>query len=107
TRLLRAPELDGGIAWFNADRPLSIRDLRGHVVLLDFWTYCCVNCMHVQPVLAAIEQRFEREPLVVIGVHSGKFSAEHDPERIRDAIGQYEIRHPVVVDDRMAIWGRY
>src|SRR5580692_11432405 len=84
-----------------------MRELRGHVVVLDFWTYCCVNCLHVQPVLRAVEERHEREPVVVIGVHSGKFSAEQDPAHIREAIGRYDVRHPVVVDDSMAIWGRY
>ena len=106
-RIVRAPELDGGLAWLNVARPLQMRELRGHVVVLDFWTYCCVNCMHVLPVLRAIEEKFEDEPLIVIGVHSGKFSAEHDPARIRDAVGRYDVRHPVVVDDSMAIWGRY
>jgi DNA-binding beta-propeller fold protein YncE len=106
-RIVRAPELDGGLAWLNVARPLQMRELRGQVVLLDFWTYCCVNCMHVLPVLRAIEEKFAHEPLVVIGVHSGKFSAEHDPARIRDAVGRYDVRHPVVVDTSMAIWGRY
>jgi sugar lactone lactonase YvrE len=106
-RIVNAPELDGGLAWFNVARPLSMRELRGQVVVLDFWTYCCVNCMHVQPVLRALEEKLAGEPLVIIGVHSGKFSAEHDPGRIRDAIARYEVRHPVVVDRDMAIWGRY
>ncbi len=104
---LHAPELDGGLAWFNTRRPLSMRELRGCVVLLDFWTYCCINCMHVLPVLRAVEERFAGEPVVVIGVHSGKFSAEQDPKHIREAIGRYDVRHPVVVDDRMTIWSRF
>ncbi|MBI4702644.1 MAG: redoxin domain-containing protein [Deltaproteobacteria bacterium] len=102
-----APELDGAQAWLNVERPLSLRELRGCVVLLDFWTYCCVNCMHVLPTLRAIERRHRRDPLVVIGVHSGKFSAERDPERIREAIGRYGVEHPVVVDEEMTIWSRY
>lgn len=104
---LHAPELDGGLAWFNCKRPLTMRELRGCVVLLDFWTYCCINCMHVLPVLRAVEERFAAEPVVVIGVHSGKFSAEQDPVHIREAIGRYDVAHPVVVDDRMTIWSRY
>jgi thiol-disulfide isomerase/thioredoxin/sugar lactone lactonase YvrE len=107
SRVVTAPELDGGLAWFNVARPFTMRELRGRVVVLDFWTYCCVNCMHVQPVLRTLEEKYAAEPLVVIGVHSGKFSAEHDPARIRDAIGRYEVRHPVVVDRSMSIWGRY
>jgi thiol-disulfide isomerase/thioredoxin len=104
---LHAPELDGGLAWFNTRRPLSMKELRGCVVLLDFWTYCCINCMHVLPVLRALEERFAGAPVVVIGVHSGKFSAEQDPARIREAIGRYDVAHPVVVDDQMAIWSRF
>jgi thiol-disulfide isomerase/thioredoxin/sugar lactone lactonase YvrE len=104
---VRAPELDGACAWLNVDHPLSLRELRGSVVLLDFWTYCCINCMHVLPTLREIERRHRDDPLVVIGVHSGKFSAERDPERIREAIGRYGVEHPVVVDDQMTIWSRY
>jgi len=65
-RIVRAPELDGGLAWLNVARPLQMRELRGHVVVLDFWTYCCVNCMHVLPVLRAIEEKFEGG-LVLVG----------------------------------------
>ncbi len=107
TKRIRAPELDGGLAWLNVERPLSMRELRGSVVLLDFWTYCCINCMHVLPTLREIEHRYRREPLVVIGVHSGKFTAERDPDRIREAIGRYGVEHPVIVDDDMAIWSAY
>ena len=102
-----APELDGALAWLNIERPLTMSELRGCVVLLDFWTYCCINCMHVIPTLREIEQRHAGDPLVVIGVHSGKFSAEHDPDRIMEAIGRYGVEHPVVVDDDMAIWSRF
>ena len=99
-----APELDGGIAWLNTDRPLRLEDLRGQVVLLDFWTYCCVNCMHVLPVLAELEERHRADPVVVIGVHSAKFTGEKDPQRIADAIERYGVRHPVVVDSELRIW---
>lgn len=104
---IHAPELDGGIAWLNTDRPLSLRELRGSVVILDFWTYCCINCMHVLPTLRAIEERHRHEPVVVIGIHSGKFDAERDPLRIKEAVRRYDVRHPVVVDDEMDIWSRY
>lgn len=98
---------EGGLAWLNVERPLSLDELRGCVVLIDFWTYCCVNCMHVLPVLRALEERFAGQPLVVVGVHSGKFSAERDPERILEAVGRYGVPHPVVVDDEMVIWRRF
>jgi len=104
---VHAPELSGALAWLNVDAPLSLHALRGHVVLIDFWTYCCINCMHVQPTLQELAWRFADEPFVVVGVHSGKFSAERDPERIAEAIGRYGMRHPVAVDDDMRIWSRY
>lgn len=104
---VHAPELSGALAWLNVDTPLSLNALRGHVVLIDFWTYCCINCMHVQPTLQELSRRFSDEPFVVVGVHSGKFSAERDPERIAEAIGRYGMRHPVAVDDDMRIWSRY
>jgi thiol-disulfide isomerase/thioredoxin len=102
-----APGFDGGLAWLNVDRPITMMELRGAVVIVDFWTYCCVNCMHVLPVLRTIEERFADEPVVVIGVHSGKFTAERDPQRIREAVGRYGVPHPVVVDDEMVIWSRF
>jgi thiol-disulfide isomerase/thioredoxin len=102
-----APDFAGALAWLNVDRPISMRELRGCLVIVDFWTYCCVNCMHVLPVLRAIEERYAAEPLVVIGVHSGKFTAERNARRIREAIGRYGVPHPVAVDDEMAIWSRY
>lgn len=104
---VRAPELEPSVAWINTPRPISIRDLKGQVVILDFWTYCCVNCMHVIPVLREIERRHHADPLVVIGIHSGKFDAESDPARVRDAVRRYGIEHPVVVDRDMGIWERY
>jgi len=101
-----APPLSGGV-WLNTDKPLRLKQLRGHIVLLDFWTYCCINCMHVLPELERIEKRFAGKPVVIIGVHSGKFDAEKDPARIRQAIGRYGITHPVVVDSSFSIWKRY
>src|SRR5262249_5373907 len=72
-----APDLDRVGTWLGTDRPLLLRDaLRGRVVLLDFWTSGCVNCIHGFPVLKALEQRFAGEPFQVIGIHSGKFDAE-------------------------------
>lgn len=101
-----APEFPEGLEWLNTKRPLTLRDLRGKVVLLDFWTYCCINCMHVLPELKKLERRFERE-LVVIGVHSAKFPAERETENIRQAILRYGIEHPVVNDREMLVWRLY
>jgi thiol-disulfide isomerase/thioredoxin/sugar lactone lactonase YvrE len=103
---VRAPELSGGLGWLNSDHPLSLAELRGRIVLLDFWTYCCINCMHILPDLKTLEKRYPNE-LVVIGVHSAKFTNEGQNENIRQAILRYEIEHPVVNDAKFAIWHQY
>src|SRR5437870_27327 len=101
-----APELDVGVDWLNTASPVRLHDLRGKVVLLDFWTYCCINCIHTLPDLAKLEKKYGNQ-LVVIGVHSAKFDQEKDNENIRKAILRYEIAHPVVNDAEMKIWRRY
>jgi thiol-disulfide isomerase/thioredoxin len=101
-----APELDGGIAWLNTAGPIHLKDLRGKIVLLDFWTLCCINCIHTLPDLAKLEKKYENQ-LVVIGVHAGKFDNEKNTESIRKAILRYEIAHPVVNDADMKIWTAY
>src|SRR5262245_2794454 len=103
---VRAPEFPDGMQWLNTDKPLRLADLRGKVVLLDFWTYCCINCMHIIPDLTALEKKYARE-LVVIGVHSAKFQNEGDVGNIRQAILRYEIQHPVVNDRDFYIWRQY
>jgi thiol-disulfide isomerase/thioredoxin len=94
---------DGGKAWLNASGPISVKDLKGKIVLVDFWTYCCINCMHVLPDLKYLEKKYPKE-LVVIGVHSAKFDNEKDSENIRRAVQRYEIEHPVVNDADMTLW---
>ena len=101
-----APPLDGGHAWLNVPRALTWQDLRGKVVLLDFWTYGCVNCMHLLPDFRALEERFHDE-LVIIGVHSPKFTNERNTENLRRILVRYEIEHPVVNDAEMRIWRAY
>jgi DNA-binding beta-propeller fold protein YncE len=101
-----APELDGGIAWLNVAKPLTMKELRGRVVLLDFWTLCCINCIHTLPDLAKLEAKYPGV-LVVIGVHTPKFPNEEKTESIQKAILRYEIKHPVINDARQAIWRRY
>ena len=105
---IHAPELDKGLAWLNTDRPLRFaHELRGQVVLLDFWTYCCINCMHILPDLEHLEERFAGRPFLVIGVHSAKFDNEADRGSIRAAMQRYGIRHPVVVDEDLRLWRAY
>jgi DNA-binding beta-propeller fold protein YncE len=101
-----APELEGGIGWLNTAGPIRIKDLRGKIVVLDFWTFCCINCLHTLTDLARLEKKYAKE-LVVIGVHSAKFDTEKESENIRKAILRYEINHPVVNDADMKIWRTY
>jgi thiol-disulfide isomerase/thioredoxin len=103
---VKAPPLDGGLGWINTDGPLRLEDLRGKFVLLDFWTYCCINCIQLLPELKKLEAKYPNE-LVVIGVHSAKFDGEKQTQNIAEAVARYEIAHPVVNDGRHAIWDRF
>jgi thiol-disulfide isomerase/thioredoxin len=103
---IRAPELKGDRGWLNTDKPLSLAGLKGKVVLLDFWTYGCINCMHIIPDLKRLEKKYPNE-LVVIGVHSAKFENEKNTENIRRIILRYEIEHPIVNDADFKIWNAY
>ncbi len=97
----------GASSWINTTGPLAAADLHGHVVLLDFWTYCCINCINVFPDLARLEDTYHDQPLVVIGVHSGKFDQEKDPENIRAAAQRHGLRHPIAVDSDFAVWEHF
>eukprot|EP00884_Botryococcus_braunii_P006329 jgi/Botrbrau1/15698/Bobra.4_1s0071.2 len=100
----QVPQFPTGLQWFNAP-PLRLdRELKGKLVLLDFWTYCCINCIHVLPDLAFLERKYAGKPVVVVGVHSAKFDNEKDSEAIRNAVLRYEISHPVVNDAKMVMW---
>jgi thiol-disulfide isomerase/thioredoxin len=103
---LSAPDFPAGLEWLNTDRPLSLKDLRGKVVLLDFWTYCCINCHHVMPDLKKLEAKYPNE-LVVIGVHSAKFTTEQGTANIRQAILRHGLQHPVINDKDFQVWNRY
>jgi thiol-disulfide isomerase/thioredoxin len=101
-----APEINTRHGWLNTDREWSVKDFRGKIVLLDFWTYGCINCQHILPDLKRLEEEYPQE-LVVIGVHSAKFAAEKSPDRIRQAILKYGISHPVVNDADFEVWRQY
>ncbi|MEZ2238746.1 thioredoxin-like domain-containing protein [Microcoleus sp.] len=103
---VRAPEFPTNYPWLNTDKPISLESLKGRVVILDFWTYCCINCLHVLPDLKYLEQKYP-DSLTVIGVHSAKFDNEKEVENIRQAILRYDIEHPVIVDSEMTIWQNY
>ncbi len=102
---VRAPEFPGYAEWLNAEHPYRLTDFRGKFVLLDFWTYCCINCMHVLPDLARLERKYPQ--LVVVGVHSAKFESERSTRNIREAILRYGIEHPVINDHRFELWNDY
>jgi thiol-disulfide isomerase/thioredoxin len=102
----KAVDFPDNMEWLNTSGPIKLADLKGKVVILDFWTLCCINCMHILPDLAALEKKYPNE-LVVIGVHSAKFDNEKDTKSIRKAILRYEIAHPVVNDADHKIWDAY
>lgn len=106
TPRVRAPELRGR-AWLNTGgRNLTLQDLRGRCVLLDFWTFCCINCLHVLDELRPLEEKY-RDVLVVIGVHSPKFAHERDPDALAAAVERYGVAHPVLDDPDLETWQRY
>ncbi|KAK1122536.1 hypothetical protein K0M31_008987 [Melipona bicolor] len=102
----RIVDFQPGLEWFNVTEGLSLyRHLNGKIVILDFFTYCCINCMHILPDLDALEKRFSiKDGLVVVGVHSAKFSNERDSKRLLSAVQRYNIKHPVVNDKTMSVW---
>ena len=104
---ISAPEFPPEMEWLNVDRPLSLaQDLRGKIVLLDFWTLGCINCIHVMPYLKRLEAEFP-DSLVVIGIHSAKFETEGEAESIRQAILRYGLEHPVINDRQFQVWNLY
>ncbi|MEU5050658.1 thioredoxin-like domain-containing protein [Streptomyces sp. NPDC021096] len=104
---VRAPELIGKGGWLNTgDTDLTLADLRGRIVILDFWTFCCVNCLHVLDELRELEEK-HRDTLVIIGVHSPKFVHEADHQAVVDAVERYGVHHPVLDDPDLATWKQY
>ncbi len=102
----RVPPFPQDSQWLNTAGPLELSDLRGKFVLLDFWTYCCINCMHILPELKKLERAYPKD-LVIVGVHSAKFAAERDSSNIVAAIRRYKIEHPVINDAQHVIWDRF
>ena len=101
-----APEFPVGLDWLNTARPLTLAELKGKIVLLDFWTYGCINCMHNFPGLKQLEAEYPDE-LVVIGVHSAKFQNEGETENIRQIILRYDLEHAVVNDNQFLVWNTW
>ncbi|MCC9192326.1 NHL domain-containing thioredoxin family protein [Arthrobacter sp. zg-Y916] len=103
---VRASELVGR-NWLNTGgRQLGLEDLRGKIVLLDFWTFCCINCLHVLDELRPLEAKYS-DVLVTVGVHSPKFEHEADPVALAAAVERYEIHHPVLDDPELETWQAY
>ena len=104
--MVNAPEINTKHGWLNTDKSWSIKDFKGKIILLDFWTFGCINCQHIIPDLKRLEKEYPNE-LVVIGVHSAKFDAEKSSQTIRKAILKFGIEHPVVNDADYEVWDQY
>lgn len=102
----QAPEFPADLDWINVDNPLTMNGLVGKIVILDFWTYGCINCLHIIPILEQVEQKYAEE-VVVIGVHSAKFETEGQTENLRQIVQRYEVHHPVINDNQFAVWNSY
>ncbi|HZZ98879.1 MAG TPA: cytochrome c biogenesis protein DipZ [Candidatus Saccharimonadia bacterium] len=101
-----APDFTGGGTWLNSP-PLTIAQLKGKVVLVDFWTYTCINCIRTLPFVTAWYDKYKDQGLVVIGVHTPEFEFEHDTNNVKNAIKQFNIHYPVVQDNDYRIWNAY
>jgi len=100
------PGFDGATGWLNT-RPLTVGDLRGKVVLVDFWTYTCVNWLRTEPYIRAWSRAYREDGLVVVGVHTPEFSFEHEIARVRQAVRDMDIDYPVALDSDYAIWNGF
>src|SRR5262249_9265742 len=101
-----APEFTGITNWLNS-KPLTLASLRGHVVLIDFWTYTCINCIRTLPHLTAWDRTYRKDGLTIVGVHSPEFSFEKDTSNVKRAIAQDGIKYPVAQDNDLATWGAW
>ena len=102
-----APDFSGGTKWLNTQKPLSIAALKGKVVLVDFWTYTCINCIRTLPFVTSWYDKYKDKGFVVIGVHTPEFQFEHDSSNVLNAIKMFNIHYPVVQDNNYAIWNNY
>lgn len=102
-----APELTGLTDWINSAAPLRMEDLRGKVVLVDFWTYSCINCIRTLPYVTRWYDRYKDQGFVVIGVHAPEFAFERDPDNVREAVREHGIHYPVALDNTAATWAAY
>ncbi|MRV76179.1 redoxin domain-containing protein [Duganella sp. FT92W] len=103
---MAAPEFTGIEKWLNSD-PLTMQQLKGKVVLVDFWTYTCINCVNTLPYVKAWHQKYQQQGLAVIGVHTPEFPHERSTDNVRMALKRFDIRYPVAQDNRYATWDAY
>jgi thiol-disulfide isomerase/thioredoxin len=105
----KAPEFTGNQRWFNTPggRPLTLAGLRGRVVLVDFWTYTCINCIRTLPYMRAWDAAYRSRGLTIVGVHTPEFQFEHDAGNVRDAIAQNRLRYPVAQDNDYKTWNAW
>ncbi|HVU12665.1 MAG TPA: thioredoxin-like domain-containing protein [Phototrophicaceae bacterium] len=103
---LAAPEFPSGLEWLNVAAPLTMASLRGKIVILDFWTYGCINCIHMFPILQQLEDKYG-SALAVISIHSAKFDNEGNTQNIREIVERYGITHPVINDNQFVLWRTY
>jgi thiol-disulfide isomerase/thioredoxin len=103
---LHMPSLGGATAWLNSE-PLGPAELRGHVVLVDFWTLTCINWLRTEPYIRAWARAYRDDGLVVIGVHTPEFSFEHDVDRVRQATDERDIDYPVAADNDYEVWSAF
>jgi thiol-disulfide isomerase/thioredoxin len=101
-----APEFTGIEKWLNSD-PLTMQQLRAKVVLVDFWTYTCGNCINTLPYVKNWDQKYKDQGLTVIGVHTPEYAFERDTDKVKAAIKRFDIRYPVAQDNRYATWNAY
>ena len=103
----RGPDFVGITRWLNADRALKLGDLRGKVVLVDFWTYTCINCIRTLPYVTAWYEKYKDNGFVVVGVHTPEFEFEKSQKNVEDAIRRFNIHYPVAQDNDYATWNNY
>src|SRR5579862_3130548 len=102
-----APELTGITHWLNTDKPLTLKQLRGKVVLIDFWTNQCINCIHTLPYVTKWYDTYNQQGFVVIGVHTPELAYEYSVDSIQRAIDQYNIHYPIAQDNNYKTWNAY
>jgi thiol-disulfide isomerase/thioredoxin len=102
----KAPPLNGATEWLNS-APLTDDALRGKVVLVDFWTYSCINCLRTLPYLKAWDEKYRSQGLVIVGVHAPEFAFEKDIHNVEQAVRELGVKYPVAIDNQYAIWNAY